>query len=89
MPRPNAWAGSTRKATLPVDWERLRQACFKRDGYRGLEQALFLELLQDFRMRGKVDLLELDPLPTHEILRQFALRTRLLRVDRNLQNSPS
>lgn len=34
MPRPDAWAGSTRKQTLPVDWERLRQACFKRDGYR-------------------------------------------------------
>ena len=34
MPRPDAWAGSTRKESLPVDWERLRQACLKRDGYR-------------------------------------------------------
>ena len=34
MPRANPWAGSTRKETLPADWERLRQACFKRDGYR-------------------------------------------------------
>lgn len=34
MPRHDAWAGSTRKATLPVDWDRLRRACFKRDGGR-------------------------------------------------------
>ena len=34
MPRPNPWAGSTRKESLPVDWERLRRACFKRDGHR-------------------------------------------------------
>lgn len=34
MARSNAWAGSTRKATLPVDWDRLRLACLERDGYR-------------------------------------------------------
>jgi hypothetical protein len=32
--RPDAWAGSTRKSTLPVDWDRLRKVCFKRDGYQ-------------------------------------------------------
>jgi 5-methylcytosine-specific restriction endonuclease McrA len=34
MPRPDAWAGSTRKQTLPVDWDRLRRAVLKRDGHR-------------------------------------------------------
>jgi 5-methylcytosine-specific restriction endonuclease McrA len=32
--RRNAWAGSTRKARLPVDWERLRQAVLRRCGNR-------------------------------------------------------
>lgn len=29
-----AWEGSTRKATLPVDWPKLRQDVFDRDGHR-------------------------------------------------------
>lgn len=29
-----AWEGSTRKETLPPDWERRRQAVFARDGNR-------------------------------------------------------
>ncbi|GAA1051362.1 hypothetical protein GCM10009569_34820 [Arthrobacter russicus] len=28
------WSGSTRKATLPPDWQQRRQAVFKRDGYQ-------------------------------------------------------
>jgi len=37
MPRRDgrgAWAGSTRKSRLPVDWERLRVVVLKRCGYR-------------------------------------------------------
>jgi len=29
-----AWEGSTRKATLPINWEKLRSTVFQRDGYR-------------------------------------------------------
>jgi 5-methylcytosine-specific restriction endonuclease McrA len=32
--RRNPWAGSTRKATLPADWERLRRAVLARDGHQ-------------------------------------------------------
>lgn len=34
MARPDSWAGSTRKDTLPADWDRLRRAVLKRDGGR-------------------------------------------------------
>lgn len=32
--RKDQWEGSTRKETLPVDWDRLRRACLNRDGHR-------------------------------------------------------
>lgn len=32
--QPAPWAGSTRRATLPPDWNRRRQATFRRDGWR-------------------------------------------------------
>jgi 5-methylcytosine-specific restriction protein A len=32
--RHNPWQGSTRKSTLPADWDRLRRAVFARDGHR-------------------------------------------------------
>lgn len=34
MKRRKPWEGSTRKESLPVDWERQRRACLNRDGHR-------------------------------------------------------
>jgi 5-methylcytosine-specific restriction protein A len=30
----NGWEGSTRKATLPPDWQAIRRAVLQRDGWR-------------------------------------------------------
>jgi len=34
MGRPNAWAGSTRRETLPPDWPKIRERVLDRDGRR-------------------------------------------------------
>jgi hypothetical protein len=64
-----AWEGSTRKETLPPDWEQRRQAVFARDGNR------CVIIKQDGRRCWDRENLECDHIGDREDHRLESLRT--------------